>query len=108
MRIDDRVREVHLSHYCPGGMGLPVGASGPVGLDDRPRDGTASAADADDHRLSADGSPCGRCGRPLAAGQDVRRLLSGQTVHATCPLDDRLESVATLAGGIGGVSAVVE
>jgi hypothetical protein len=82
MRIDDGVREAHLSHFCPGGMGVPVSASGPVGLA-----GAADeqAYDASDSMLRADAGECGRCGEPVRAGQDARRRLSGELVHATCP-----------------------
>jgi hypothetical protein len=32
MRIDERVREAHLDHFCSGGAGFPVTTSRPVGL----------------------------------------------------------------------------
>lgn len=82
MRIDDRVREAHLSHFCPGGLGVPVTGSGPVAVG---ASGGASGRADPDHDLRAEpGDSCGRCGRPLGAGQDVRRRLSGVAVHATC------------------------
>jgi hypothetical protein len=82
MRIDDGVREAHLSHYCPGGLGVPVSGSGPVGLADAT---DALASSADDHMLRAEDGLCGRCGQLVRAGQDARRRLSGELVHATCP-----------------------
>ena len=32
MEIDERVREAHLSHFCPGGASFPVTDSRPIGL----------------------------------------------------------------------------
>jgi hypothetical protein len=74
------VRDAHLSHFCPGGLGVPVTSSGAVGLPDAAED-----AGREDNRLPACGEACGRCGSPLVTGQDVRRRLSGDVVHATCP-----------------------
>jgi hypothetical protein len=45
----------------------------------------APGSDADDHMLRADAEDCGRCGELVTAGQDARRRLSGELVHATCP-----------------------
>jgi hypothetical protein len=82
MEIDERVREAHLSHFCPGGASFPVTDSRPIGLDQ----GQAVPA----HALSgtpagAAGSHCGRCDQPIAAGQDARRRASGAWVHESCP-----------------------
>lgn len=85
MDIDDRVRDAHLSHYCPGGLGVPVTSSGPVGLPDGAVTDVGSEPEADTNRLRADGETCGRCGKLLTPGQDVRRRLDGQLVHETCP-----------------------
>jgi hypothetical protein len=76
------VREAHLSHFCPGGASFPVTDSRPIGLDP----GQAAPAQA----LSgvpprAAESGCGRCGQPIAAGQDARRRASGAWVHESCP-----------------------
>jgi hypothetical protein len=82
MEIEERVREAHLSHFCPGGASFPVTDSRPIGLDpgqaapDRALNGTSARAA---------GSTCGRCGQPIAAGQDARRQASGPWVHENCP-----------------------
>ena len=82
MEIDERVREAHLSHFCPGGAGFPVTDSRPIGLDlgqaipPQALSGTATRAA---------GHPCGRCGQPIARGQDARRRASGTWVHESCP-----------------------
>ena len=82
MEIDERVREAHLSHFCPGGASFPVTDSRPIGLDpgqDAPaRALPGTAARAAGHR-------CGRCGRPITVGQDARRRASGGWVHENCP-----------------------
>jgi hypothetical protein len=82
MEIEDRVREAHLSHFCPGGAGFPITDSRPIGLDPRPTapDPALSATPA-----GAAGRRCGRCARPIAAGQDARRRLGGAWVHENCP-----------------------
>lgn len=85
MNLDDRVRDAHLSHHCPGGMGVPVTSSGPVGLGDDLVDGARPDEDADANRLRADGETCGRCGRLLTPRQDIRRRTSGDLVHESCP-----------------------
>jgi hypothetical protein len=79
--IGARVRQAHLDHFCPGGAGLPVTDSGPIGLgrvDDAPAGWEVNAA-------HAAGQRCGRCGRPVTPGQDARRRLSGTWVHEACP-----------------------
>jgi hypothetical protein len=85
MRIDDRVREAHLTHYCPGGMGVPVSSSGTVGLPSGQPDSAPAGDAADANRLQAPGETCERCGQLLLAGQDVRRRPTGELVHGTCP-----------------------
>jgi hypothetical protein len=81
MRIGERVRAAHLAHFCPGGIGLPVTSSRPVGLG--PLDAAPPGLDANAAR--AGGQPCGRCGQPIAPGQDARRRISGTWVHENCP-----------------------
>ena len=80
--IDERVREAHLSHFCPGGASFPVTDSGPMRLDP----GQAAPKRAlNGAPVRAAGSDCGRCGQPIAAGQDARRQASGTWVHESCP-----------------------
>ena len=82
MEIDERVREAHLSHFCPGGAIFPVTDSRPIGLDP----GQAAPKRAlNGAPVRAAGSDCGRCGQPIAAGQDARRQASGTWVHESCP-----------------------
>ncbi len=78
--IAERVRQVHLDHFCPGGAGLPVTGSGPIGL------GPAERAPAGSEGNSARAAgPCSRCGQAITAGQDARRRVSGTWVHEACP-----------------------
>jgi len=81
MQIDERVREAHLQHFCPGGVGLPVTSSRPIGL------GAPGAAPAgpSENAARAAGQDCGRCGQPIAPRQEVRRRASGTWVHESCP-----------------------
>jgi hypothetical protein len=81
VQIDERVREAHLEHFCPGGAGLPVTTSRPVGL------GPADAAPAglDGNTARPAGQRCGRCRQPITSGQDARRRVGGTWVHETCP-----------------------
>ena len=81
MQIDERVRDAHLNHFCPGGASLPVTDSRPIGLDLEPPAGPPPALAA----VRAEGQRCGRCGQPMAPGQDVRRRVSGTWVHESCP-----------------------
>jgi len=82
MEIDERVREAHLRHFCPGGAGFPVTDSRPIGLGP----GQAAAARAlPGAAARAAGRRCGRCGRPITTGQDARRRASGAWVHESCP-----------------------
>jgi hypothetical protein len=79
--IGERVRQVHLDHFCPGGAGLPVTGSGPIGLvlpDSVP-------AGWDSNSAHAAGERCGRCDQPMTARQDVRRRAGGSWVHEACP-----------------------
>ena len=82
MEIDERVREAHLSHFCPGGAGFPVTTSRPIGLD--PEEAAPPPA-LDGTPARAAGGECGRCGRPIEARQDARRRVSGAWVHENCP-----------------------
>ena len=67
MGIGERVRAVHLSQYCAGGLGFPAGAPG-SGLA-----GTDSASPGPGHRAGheahAAGHRCARCGREISAGK---------------------------------------
>ena len=81
MQIDERVRQAHLDHYCPGGVGVPLKDSRPIGL------GTYedAAAEPARHAASAPGERCGRCEEAITPGQDVRRRVGGSWVHENCP-----------------------
>ena len=81
MRIDEKVRDAHLEHFCPGGLGVAVTTSRPA-WPGRP-DGAPSAPAGNAARAA--GQLCGRCGLPVAEGQDVRRRVSGTWVHESCP-----------------------
>jgi hypothetical protein len=83
MQIDERVREAHLSHFCPGGASFPVTTSRPIGLDLEAAAGPLPALDGS--AVRAGGKRCGRCDRPITPGQDVRRRVSGTWVHESCP-----------------------
>ena len=81
MRIDEKVREAHLDHFCPGGLGFPAGNARPAW----PGQKDAAARGLDGTAARPAGQRCGRCGRPMAPGQDVRRRASGTWVHESCP-----------------------
>ena len=82
MEIDERVREAHLSHFCPGGASFPVTDSRPIGLGQ----GQAAPSEAlSGTAARAAGSRCDRCGQPITAGQDTRRQAGGAWVHESCP-----------------------
>ncbi len=85
--IGERVRQAHLDHFCPGGAGVPVTGSGPIGL------GLPAAVPGgwDDHRARAPGQRCGRCRELIGPGEDARRRAGGGWVHEACP---RLQSRA--------------
>jgi hypothetical protein len=79
--IGERVTQAHLDHFCPGGAGLPVTDSGPIGL-----------GPAGDPPLGLAGNParsasqsCARCANPITPAQDARRRVTGTWVHETCP-----------------------
>jgi hypothetical protein len=79
--IGERVNQAHLDHFCPGGVGLPVTDSGPIGLGpvgDPPAGSEASAA-------RTANQPCARCENPITPAQDARRRTTGTWVHETCP-----------------------
>jgi hypothetical protein len=80
MRIDEKVRDAHLEHFCPGGLGLAVTTSRPAWPG--PYDAAPSALGGN---ARAAGQRCGRCGQPMAPGQDVRRRVGGTWVHESCP-----------------------
>jgi hypothetical protein len=79
--ISERVTQVHLDHFCPGGAGLPVTSSGPIGLSWVSTD----PAEWEGNAARAAGRHCGRCGRPVTPRQDARRRVSGTWVHEACP-----------------------
>jgi hypothetical protein len=83
MRIDEKVRDAHLNHFCPGGASFPVTTSRPIGLDLEAAAGPPPAPDASAAR--ANGKRCERCGQPITAGQDARRRAGGAWVHESCP-----------------------
>ena len=79
--IGERVTQAHLDHFCPGGAGLPVTDSGPIGLGpvgDPPAGTEVKAA----RRASPS---CARCGASITPAQDARRRITGIWVHETCP-----------------------
>ena len=84
MRIGERVRAVHLSQYCPGGLGFPAGSPG-AGRPDRgdAPDGQSWAQLAG-HEAQAAGRPCARCGREISTGQPGRRRADHHWVHGDC------------------------
>ena len=80
--IGQRVREVHLSQYCPGGLGFPAGSpSTTVAATGQAPSGWPDSAG---HAAQAAGETCGRCGDAITGGQAVRRRASGDWVHETC------------------------
>jgi hypothetical protein len=81
MRIDEKVRDAHLEHFCPGGLGLAVTTSRPAW----PGRHDAAQPALDGNAARAAGQPCGRCGLPMTPGQDARRRVSGTWVHESCP-----------------------
>lgn len=87
--VGARVRQAHLDHFCPGGAGLPVTDSGPIGL----ALPAAAPAGWQANVARAPGQRCGRCGQPVTSGQDARRRVCGTWVHEACPAD-RVPSAA--------------
>lgn len=84
MRIGERVRAVHLSQYCPGGLGFPAGSPGTG----QPGHGGTPAgqtwAQLAGHEAQAAGAPCARCGREISPGQPARRRADQDWVHGDC------------------------
>ncbi len=83
-RIGERVRDAHLSHFCPGGLGVPLTSQSSVGLELDQASFLRSGWPAD-HAAGPADAACARCGRPLAGGHDVRRNGGGDWVHESCP-----------------------
>jgi hypothetical protein len=83
MGIGQRVREVHLSQYCPGGLGFPAGSpsSAAAGSGQAPGEWPAPS----EHAAQAAGETCGRCLDVITGGQAVRRRATGDWVHEACP-----------------------
>lgn len=82
--MEDRVRDAHLEHLCLGGLGLTVTSLSPAGLG--PADAaSASPAEWVGNAARAAVQSCGRCGQPMAPGQEVRRRADGVWVHENCP-----------------------
>jgi hypothetical protein len=79
--IGERVVQAHLDHFCPGGAGVPVTGSGPIGLApvDDPLDGW------DDNAARGAGQRCDRCERPITPRHYARRRTDGTWVHEACP-----------------------
>lgn len=82
MKIGQRVREVHLSQYCPGGLGFPAGSPGTAGAGSGQAPGGGPAPG--EHAAQAAGETCGRCGDVINGRQAVRRRVSGDWVHEAC------------------------
>lgn len=80
MRIGQRVRAVHLSQYCPGGLGFAAGSPGDPGAPGDPGLPMSAAPGADPA-----GAACARCTEEILAGQPARRRLNGEWIHETCP-----------------------
>jgi hypothetical protein len=78
VRIGQRVRAVHLSQYCPGGLGFPAGSPGDPGYAATGRADAGPGAD-------AAGAACAVCSVGIGTGQPARRRLRGDWVHETCP-----------------------
>ena len=87
MRIGERVRAAHLSHYCPGGLGFPVTSPNCVGLDLEDADFIRQTwLIVEDHAAHAAGEICVRCSQPIEADHDVRRRVTRDWVHEICPV----------------------
>ncbi len=81
MPIGQRVRAVHLSQYCPGGLGYPAGAPGPEPAEVTARPPAGEGAPPP----RAGGQPCARCGQLVRGGQPARRRGNGGWTHEDCP-----------------------
>jgi len=79
VRIGQRVRAVHLSQYCAGGLGFPAGSPGDPGCA-----GSSERADAGPGADAA-GAACGVCAGEISTGQPARRRFDGDWVHENCP-----------------------
>jgi hypothetical protein len=79
--IGERVTQAHLDHFCPGGAGLPVTDSGPIGLG--PVGDPPLGSEANTARSASE--PCARCQNPITPAQDARRRVTGAWVHEACP-----------------------
>ena len=79
--IGERVTQAHLDHFCPGGAGLPVTDSRPIGL------GPSADLPAgyEDNAARRATQRCARCGNPITPAQDARRRVTGNWVHESCP-----------------------
>jgi hypothetical protein len=83
--IGERVRAVHISQYCAGGLGFPAGApgSGLAGTDSvSPGPESPGPDRRGAHEAQAAGRECARCGREISAGQPARRRADRDWVHA--------------------------
>jgi hypothetical protein len=81
--IGERVRAVHLSQYCPGGLGFPAGSPG-TGRADRDAAPGESWVELAGNEAQAAGHRCARCGREISAGQPARRRADRDWVHGDC------------------------
>jgi hypothetical protein len=81
--IGERVRAVHLSQYCPGGLGFPAGSPG-TGRADRGGTPSESWAELAGNEAQAAGRRCARCRREISAGQPARRRADHGWVHGDC------------------------
>jgi hypothetical protein len=55
--------------------------------EDEQRERANRYVEAEDNELHAPGQRCARCGRVIAAGEDVRLRADGQWQHEECPVD---------------------
>jgi hypothetical protein len=79
VQIGQRVRAVHLSQYCPGGLGFAAGSPGePSYAGSRELMGIGPGPD-------AAGAACARCAEEIITGQPARRRLNGDWIHEACP-----------------------
>jgi hypothetical protein len=81
--IGERVRAVHLSQYCPGGLGFPAG-SPDTGRADPGGTPGKSWAELAGNEAQAAGRRCARCQREISAGQPARRRADQDWVHGDC------------------------
>jgi hypothetical protein len=86
VRIGQRVRAVHLSQYCPGGLGFAAGSPGDPGSPGGPGwAGSQGLTMGAAHGADPAGAACARCTEEIMAGQPARRRLTGEWIHETCP-----------------------